>query len=110
VPPAPRRSQLTIHRPNRLIEGSILVGLTLTTSIFGTFAWELFGSFERTAYGGDLVSHLIDLLTGLGPEAQSFELIDFTTPNACGDCLQALDDQHEDDGSVEVAVDELLEV
>jgi hypothetical protein len=40
--PSPlRRSQRTITRPKRLIEGNILVGLTLATSIFGTLAGRL---------------------------------------------------------------------
>jgi hypothetical protein len=51
LPPAPikveenpgpvRRSQRTINRPNRLIEGNMLLGLTLATSIFGTLAGQL---------------------------------------------------------------------
>jgi hypothetical protein len=71
---------------------------------------ELIGSFESTANGGDLVSHLIDILTGLVSEAQCFELIDFVTPNGCRACLEALDHEHDDDGSIERSVDELLEV
>jgi hypothetical protein len=42
APPSPAiRSRRTINRPKRLIEGNMLVGLTLATSIFGTLAGRL---------------------------------------------------------------------